>query len=452
MALEYLKGEKKVDGDVYSSKKNTFCVSIPKEKILEKEINSHKGKISKKVKIYSLHRVDYEKIRNFKTQHPIKSLSDLAMEGSIEFLKGIGLNKSEISLSGKHKCIHYGELYTKYHGSSIKSIQSYTDKDGKILSKEGDVLIPASTTADKMGIAIAKSINEGNIVLGNDINVIRTLNDKINGNYLSFVINYLLKKQLSRFGRGGTVIHLKNEDIQNLKIPLLPKEQQDDIVNDIQKIEDLLIPLQAYINNYNYFLDIDRSWELKKIADIVEEFDTGKRDKGGKKSEGIPSIGGTEIDKNGFVKGPDELNAFISEELYNSMTKGVLKENDILLIKDGAGAGRVGMFRGEYDKAAVNEHVFRIRANENIIKQEILYHIMNSMFFKNQIRRFFKGQIGAIGLKIKEMEIPIPTLDIQNTILEDIKNSDNIRNSINNLINRYNNNIMSILKDSVEEL
>jgi hypothetical protein len=74
------------------------------------------------------------------------------------------------------------------------------------------------------------------------------------------------------------------------------------------------------------------------------------------------------------------------------------------------------------------------------------------MFFKNQIRRFFKGQIGAIGLKIKEMEIPIPTLDIQNTILEDIKNSDNIRNSINNLINRYNNNIMSILKDSVEEL
>ena len=75
------------------------------------------------------------------------------------------LTKKDIFDKGKNKCIHYGEIYTLYQ-PVIKKIISRTNCEGKILSKEGDVLVPSTTTADALGIAVARSLNENGIILG----------------------------------------------------------------------------------------------------------------------------------------------------------------------------------------------------------------------------------------------------------------------------------------------
>ena len=119
------------------------------------------------------------KIENKKTNHQLKKgwqIKKLGDIENIEFLRGNGLNKSLLDDNGQNKCILYGELYTKYKSPIIKNVISKTEFQGKVLSKKGDVLIPGTTTADAYGIAIARALNVDNIMLGGDINIVRTKN------------------------------------------------------------------------------------------------------------------------------------------------------------------------------------------------------------------------------------------------------------------------------------
>ncbi len=63
----------------------------------------------------------------------------------VTFLKGKSLPKKSIVVNGKHKCIHYGELFTHYP-AIIKDVKSRTNQslDDSILSQSNDVLMPTS--------------------------------------------------------------------------------------------------------------------------------------------------------------------------------------------------------------------------------------------------------------------------------------------------------------------
>ena len=164
----------------------------------------------------------------------VVSLSELEKVEKIEFLRGQGLAKKDIIDSGKNKCIHYGEIYTLYD-PLIGNIVSCTDFEGKIKSQRGDVLVPATTTADAMGIAVARSLNEDGVVIGGDINIIRTRNKFILSDYLALLISTPpLKITLSKFAKGANILHLSNTDLRKLKIPLPPIKEQQEIINTVR--------------------------------------------------------------------------------------------------------------------------------------------------------------------------------------------------------------------------
>lgn len=153
-------------------------------------------------------------------------------------MKGNGLSKTKIDSNGKYECILYGELYTSYDNLFIKKIHSKTDLKGKILSQEGDVLIPATTTADADGIAIARTLCKSNVNIGSDINIIRIHNkSRINPRYLSLVLSYPLKSELAKYARGANILHLNIPDIKKIKIPIPTLEEQKNMVRLYQKKE-----------------------------------------------------------------------------------------------------------------------------------------------------------------------------------------------------------------------
>lgn len=115
------------------------------------------------------------------------SLQELETKNEIKLLRGEGLSKKDFIEDGLYKSIHYGDLYTKY-GVVINNINSYTNINGKIKSEKGDVLVPATTTADALGISIARALNINDVVIGGDINIIRTGNKIINSIYLAYLI------------------------------------------------------------------------------------------------------------------------------------------------------------------------------------------------------------------------------------------------------------------------
>src|SRR5690606_35564486 len=92
----------------------------------------------------------------------------------IEWKRGSGLRKSDLNENGKNKCILYGELYTKHKSVLIESSEiSRTNKDGKVHSKKGDILVPGTSTAAKKDMLLAREIDEDGVILGGDINIIR---------------------------------------------------------------------------------------------------------------------------------------------------------------------------------------------------------------------------------------------------------------------------------------
>ena len=163
----------------------------------------------------------------------------MEQENQVEFLRGQGISKSDFDDNGAYKCIHYGDLYTIYE-PLIKRVLRKTNDDLKIKSVSGDVLVPATTTADAMGIAIGRSLNEDGVVLGGDINIVRTRNKYLLADYLAYVLCYCVKAELAKYAKGVNILHLSNNDIKQMVIPLPSIDDQRRIVAKLEAEQEII--------------------------------------------------------------------------------------------------------------------------------------------------------------------------------------------------------------------
>lgn len=183
-----------------------------------------------------------------------------------------------------------------------------------------------------------------------------------------------------------------------------------------------IVPKQKIIESGDYNLIGDRyketisitnqKWPMVELGEICE-IQTGARERGGAIDNGIPSIGGEQITEDGRIK--QEKMKYISENFFNQMKKGILQKNDVLIVKDGATTGKTAFYEGIYDKAAVNEHVYILRANKKILPY-FLFYIVRSENFQTALKYYVKGIIGGISSEIKHIKIPLPPLEVQNKL------------------------------------
>ena len=217
----------------------------------------------------------------------------------------------------------------------------------------------------------------------------------------------------------NTVLNIKNNKNLN-KIKKINLLNDDDISFVFSKY------LEEKINKNLKFSRI-------KISEVTDIF-SGSRDKGGSLDEGIPSIGGGQIGKNGNIL--NDKMVFVSEKHYNSMNKGQLQKGDVLIVKDGATTGKVGFYKGEFLKAAINEHIFVLRTNKNY-NNYFLYYLLQNKQFQEKLRPFIQGIIGGINLKFSNIEIPNPPIEIQNQIAEELDSYQKIIDGCRQVIENY---------------
>lgn len=173
----------------------------------------------------------------------VKILGELA-----EFYKGRGLSKSEIIQEGKYKCLHYGELFTKYK-EEIRTILSKTNTSENVfLSKSNDVLMPTSDVTPN-GLATASCIREDNVILGGDVLVIRISNQIINGTFLSYYITKN-RKQVMQLVSGSTVYHLYGSDMSNFILSYPNLEEQNLIVQTLSNMDKEISHLEKKVSKY----------------------------------------------------------------------------------------------------------------------------------------------------------------------------------------------------------
>lgn len=139
------------------------------------------------------------------------------------FLKGASLSKADIANTGT-PFILYGELYTTYNEVTYKVFR-HTRKtvDEKYYSRVGDVIIPTSgETAEE--IATSTCVMIPGVILAGDLNIYRTT--KIDGRFLSFVINHVINQKISEKAQGISIVHIHAKEIGKLtvKYPSIPEQ------------------------------------------------------------------------------------------------------------------------------------------------------------------------------------------------------------------------------------
>ena len=209
-----------------------------------------------------------------KNNWPTKKLGEIA-----QFLRGSGLSKKDLVPAGAYKCILYGQLYTTY-GPVIDRVESRTDKRGTVLSVAGDVLVPGTTTADEIGIAVASALNESGVILGGDINIIRTENKILNSKFLAYLLSGPFKMRMAKYARGTNIIHLSGKDIAKIEVPIPPMQTQKQIVGrldkiaEAQKLNDGLIQKSDELFQslfYNEYEAKSNQWPPQKLEEVCEK-------------------------------------------------------------------------------------------------------------------------------------------------------------------------------------
>ena len=198
-------------------------------------------------------------------------------------------------------------------------------------------------------------------------------------------------------------------------------------------------------------ITIETKWELVKIKDFINVLESGNRPKGGvgNINDGVWSLGGEHIHA---TNGKVNLSTpkYVTFDFFDNSSRGILKENDILLCKDGALTGKVALLRKELfnKKAMINEHVFLIRCND-LTKQKYLFNFMFSEIGQTLLKLNITGaaQGGLNSTNLKELKIPLPPKEVQQQIVNDCEAIDKKVEQANQTIEKAKKEIEERVKD-----
>lgn len=195
-------------------------------------------------------------------------------------------------------------------------------------------------------------------------------------------------------------------------------------------------------------LNFKTTIKLVSLIKLVKDIQSGNRPKGGVKNnkKGIVSLGGEHIGLDGRLKLSNLR--YVSEEYYNNAFLGKVENNDILLCKDGTLTGKVAMISGKlpFEKIMVNEHIFIIRANELILQKYLFLYLFSEngqINLKSNITGQAQGGLNSTNLKA--IKIPLPPLDIQEKIVNQIEEIESNEVLFKKTINNRNLEIVNIM-------
>lgn len=350
----------------------------------------------------------------------------------IEWKRGMGLKKSDITDNGKNQCILYGELFTKHKDVLVEKTQlSKTNKTGNVVSKKGDVLVPATSTASRSEMILAREVGVDDVLLGGDINIIRPKEGLFAKKYLSYFFDTAdAYQQLERYITGSTgIIHISNSGIKNLAIPLPPIEKQEKIVGKIEElfseIDNALSLLAQNIKKIKtyrtsalakLYRDIaeEQPQSIERIGDVYEVF------VGATPSRSVPKYWGGNINwvSSGEVAFKDISNTkeTITEEGLKNTSTNIHPVGTVLLamIGEGKTRGQASILRIE---AAHNQNTAAIRVDPQTSLPEYLYYFLMSEYEKTRTIGSGNNQKALNKSRVKDMTIPFPDLARQEQLV-----------------------------------
>lgn len=283
-------------------------------------------------------------------------------------------------------------------------------------------------------------INPENLPYENNVlgpNALLVRSSKENNRYLFHLFQSgQFQNKLAKITSNTGQTKYNKTNLKKIRIPIPPLEIQEKIVQILDKFTDYVTELTSELtsrkNQYSYYRDKLLSFEdeayqveWKKLGEVAK-FNYGYTDKA-KETGDIRFIRITDIDENGYLKSNDKKYISFTEESRNYL----VKHGDLLMARTGATYGKT-LFIDTDETSAYASFLIKITPSEKLNSRYYWHFSKSELYWKqanNLVSKAGQPQFNANSLK--NVKIPVPSLEIQSRIVEVLDKFDTVCNDLN---------------------
>lgn len=232
--------------------------------------------------------------------------------------------------------------------------------------------------------------------------------------------------------------------LKDIKIPIPPMHLQLEIVEEIEVYQKIINGAKQILQCYKPTIKNKPNWKYEKVGDVVE-FISGVTLSvvEAQDPNGIPLITIADVAENGHLK-LDKIRTITTTKKVNFLKKGDLLFN----WRNGSKhlVGKTALFNLD------EEHIFAsfllgIRPDNSKIDSKFLWVLLNQYRIEGKYMQFMRQNVNGLFNReeLKEVLIPIPSIDEQHNIVKHIDEEMQIMDYNNRLIELFENKIKSII-------
>ena len=326
--------------------------------------------------------------------------------------------------------------------------RSYLREDK--LVRKGDILLSLANSLGLVGRATYISEDYPDMSFGAFMGTVRANQNKVIPEYLfSILQSENAKKYFNRVARTTTNIsNITFEDIGKLTFPLPAIEQQEKIVSEIRSYREIILSAQTIVSNYRP--KIECKTDKYKYLNEIALFRPSKSEvKDLPKDMEVSFVPMATI--NTFNASFDATEIRKLQDVYSGFT--YFKNNDILLAKITPcfENGKAGVAHGLKNGIGFGstEYIV-IRADISVVYPEWIFYHINTNEFIDGGKPFMTGTAGQQRIDInyvKQYQIPVPSLDEQKKLLDEIHREQALIESSKEVVRTFNAKIKARIKE-----
>lgn len=248
-----------------------------------------------------------------------------------------------------------------------------------------------------------------------------------------FLFHILKSKQddFYKLQKGGAQPHVYGKDFGEIQIPLPPLSVQEEIVEEIEGYQKIIDGAKLVVENYKPKIDIDPEWGMVKMQEIAKVNPESKD----------PAIffedWFTYIDISSVENGTGVIDYSNVIKIVDapSRARRLVQLNDILLSTVRPNLKAFGFIDKEPNRFIASTGFALLRTNEKCTSKFLYYLVFQDFLVNQMISSMEKGAYPSINQNdVNNLNIPLPPLETQKQIVEQIEREQELVNANKELI------------------
>jgi type I restriction enzyme M protein len=356
--------------------------------------------------------------------------------------------KGQVQRSTAWPTSKIGELCEIARGASPRPIQDFitTAPDGVNWIKIGDAQIGSKyirSTKEKVtpeGAAKSRYVKPGDFILSNSMSfgrpyimatdgcihdgwlLLRPKSDIVDQDYLYHILSSgPVYAQFVRQATGGVVNNLNSGIVAEVEIPLPPLEMQREIVAEIEGYQKVIDGARAVLKNYRSHIPIDPAWPVVELGDVCSFASGGTPSKANDAywSGKIPWVSAKDLK----VEQIYDAGLHISDKAIAESATQMIPAGSLLVLVRGMGLANGVPICEVMVPCAFNQDLKALIPNTDMVHARFLAFALRQQdaHFRKVLETAAHGTLKLNSDALRKTNIPLPPLEIQQTIVAEIE-------------------------------